>query len=76
MVQIHQRRINNMKRNPFLPLSMIILLMSGCTLAPEYSRPVSPVPAQWPTGAAYSETKTVYICACSNGAAVAGVYHR
>jgi len=32
---------------------IIILLPGGCTLAPEYKRPTSPVPADWPTGAAY-----------------------
>jgi multidrug efflux system outer membrane protein len=31
--------------------------MGGCTLAPKYSRPASPVPADWPTGASYVETK-------------------
>jgi multidrug efflux system outer membrane protein len=36
----------------------MILFLGGCTLAPKYTRPASPVPADWPTGAAYSETKT------------------
>jgi len=36
----------------------IALGLGGCTLAPEYTRPTSPVPADWPTGAAYHETKT------------------
>jgi len=27
----------------------------GCTLAPEYTRPAAPVPADWPSGAAYAE---------------------
>ncbi len=30
---------------------------SGCTLTPEYTRPAPPVPADWPTGAAYQEMK-------------------
>lgn len=34
-----------------------IALMGGCTLAPEYTRPAAPVPADWPTGAAYQEAK-------------------
>lgn len=34
----------------------IAAFLGGCTLAPEYSRPASPVPAAWPTGAAYKET--------------------
>jgi multidrug efflux system outer membrane protein len=36
----------------------ITLGLGGCTLAPEYTRPASPIPADWPTGAAYQETKT------------------
>jgi outer membrane protein, multidrug efflux system len=48
-----------MKRNLFFLLGMIFFLMSGCTLAPEYSRPASPVPAEWPVGAAYNELKTI-----------------
>jgi multidrug efflux system outer membrane protein len=46
-----------MNRNLFLLLSIIISLLGGCTLAPKYSRPASPVPADWPTGASYNETK-------------------
>jgi len=30
-------------------------LLGGCTLAPKYSRPDAPVPADWPAGAAYEE---------------------
>jgi multidrug efflux system outer membrane protein len=47
-----------MKRNLFLLLSIIVFLLGSCTLAPKYTRPASPVPADWPIGAAYSETKT------------------
>jgi multidrug efflux system outer membrane protein len=36
----------------------IALVLGGCTLAPEYTRPASPVPEKWPTGAAYNETKS------------------
>jgi multidrug efflux system outer membrane protein len=42
-----------MKRNLFFLLTIIVFLLSGCTLAPKYTRPASPVPANWPTGAAY-----------------------
>lgn len=35
---------------------LIVLLLCGCTMAPKYERPEAPVPAQWPTGAAYMET--------------------
>ena len=47
-----------MNRNLFLLLGVIVTLLWGCTLAPEYTRPASPVPADWPTGAAYNEAKT------------------
>jgi multidrug efflux system outer membrane protein len=47
-----------MNRNLLLALGLIVTLLGGCTLAPEYMRPASPVPAAWPTGAAYPETKT------------------
>src|SRR5512136_1502229 len=47
-----------MNRNLCLLLGIIITLLGGRTLAPEYTRPASPVPADWPTGAAYNETKT------------------
>jgi len=47
-----------MNKNPFLLFGVIITLLGGCTLAPEYKRPVSPIPADWPTGAAYNDTKT------------------
>ena len=36
----------------------IALGLGGCTLAPEYTRPASPVPEKWPTGAAYQATET------------------
>jgi multidrug efflux system outer membrane protein len=47
-----------MKRNLSLFLGIVVFLLGGCTLAPKYTRPASPVPADWPAGAAYSETKT------------------
>jgi outer membrane protein, multidrug efflux system len=31
----------------------LVLMPSGCTLAPKYARPAAPVPAEWPTGPAY-----------------------
>jgi len=42
--------------NKFLPLIVLSLpLLSACTLAPDYERPNAPLPARWPSGAAYSE---------------------
>jgi multidrug efflux system outer membrane protein len=39
-------------------MGAIVTLLGACKLAPEYTRPVSPVPADWPTGAAYQDMKT------------------
>jgi multidrug efflux system outer membrane protein len=40
---------------PLLCVSSILLIFSGCTMAPEYVRPDQPVPASWPSGPAYKE---------------------
>ncbi|MBW1801903.1 MAG: efflux transporter outer membrane subunit [Deltaproteobacteria bacterium] len=47
-----------MNKKHFLLLVGIVISMSSCTLAPEYTRPEAPVPADWPSGEAYHETKT------------------
>ncbi|MCE5265509.1 MAG: efflux transporter outer membrane subunit [Deltaproteobacteria bacterium] len=46
-----------MNRTRFLLIGLIVALLGGCTMAPQYKRPDSPVPANWPTGAAYQEAK-------------------
>lgn len=46
-----------MNRKKFLLLGVVVALLGGCTLAPEYKRPAAPVPANWPAGAAYQEVK-------------------
>ncbi len=33
----------------------VSLFLSGCALAPEYTRPAAPIPAEWPSGIAYEE---------------------
>jgi len=53
---IHQR-INEMNKNGFLIIIIIVIFLGGCTLAPKYTRPEAPMPAVWPTGEAYKETK-------------------
>ncbi len=35
---------------------MIILALSGCSMAPKYTRPEAPVPSQWPAGPSYKES--------------------
>jgi len=47
-----------MNKHLFLLLvGIVIFLMTGCTLAPKYKRPEAPIPRDWPSGAAYKETK-------------------
>jgi outer membrane protein, multidrug efflux system len=37
-------------------LAIMVVLLTGCTMAPKYTRPEAPVPADWPSGSAYKET--------------------
>ncbi|KQC11459.1 MAG: multidrug transporter [Smithella sp. SDB] len=46
------------KKSVILTVVTTLFFLGGCTLAPNYTRPASPVPAQWPTGPAYQETAT------------------
>ncbi|KUG23895.1 rnd efflux system, outer membrane lipoprotein cmec [hydrocarbon metagenome] len=49
-----------MKRKLFLlPVVFTFFVLCGCTLAPKYTKPSSPVPSQWPTGSSYQEAVTV-----------------
>lgn len=43
--------------------AVVAFFLGGCTLAPKYERPAAPVPAQWPTGAAYSKTMSTEVVA-------------
>jgi outer membrane protein, multidrug efflux system len=36
------------------PCLLLCLVLAGCTMAPTYTRPESPVPAKWPDGPSYS----------------------
>ncbi len=42
-----------MNKNVVLLLIGMVFASAGCTLAPQYTRPEAPVPAEWPTGPAY-----------------------
>ncbi|MBN2290305.1 MAG: efflux transporter outer membrane subunit [Candidatus Glassbacteria bacterium] len=46
-----------MKKIVFLLLSGITVCTIGCTMAPKYARPSSPMPAEWPSGAAYEQSR-------------------
>jgi outer membrane protein, multidrug efflux system len=37
-------------------LAITAVLLTGCTMIPKYTRPEAPIPAGWPSGAAYKET--------------------
>jgi len=50
-----------MHRYLLLLLIVIVFGAGGCTLAPKYTRPVAPVPVDWPKGAAYQETGTATV---------------
>jgi len=47
-----------MNRKLFLLLVIMVLLSAGCTMAPTYTRPDTPVPSEWPKGEAYPQIKT------------------
>jgi len=42
----------------FLMVGLAIFL-GGCTLAPKYSQPQAPIPAEWPQGAAYKDKQAM-----------------
>lgn len=46
-----------MNRFPLIVLGGIAVGLTGCTMAPKYARPAAPVPAQWPSGAAFSQNQ-------------------
>jgi outer membrane protein, multidrug efflux system len=48
--------IHLMNKHRFLLLGLIVTFLGGCTLAPKYSRPAAPIPADWPTGTAYEDS--------------------
>ena len=43
-----------MNKAIYLPLLGVAIVLAGCTMAPKYTRPKAPVPAEWPNGAAYT----------------------
>ena len=47
-----------MNRNVLLLLVGMAIVPLGCTMAPKYAQPQAPVSADWPIGAAYTETRT------------------
>jgi multidrug efflux system outer membrane protein len=47
-----------MNKNLILLLAGIASVPAACTMAPKYSRPQAPVPAEWPSGGAYTNAQT------------------
>jgi len=44
-----------MTRKTFLLLTLTSVLLSGCTMIPDYTRPAAPVPGVWPSGPSYKD---------------------
>jgi len=47
-----------MRKHILLLLAGIAIVPAGCTMAPKYARPAAPVPAEWPSGPAYTQRGT------------------
>ena len=48
-----------MKKITFFGVIGVVLLVGGCMLAPEYTRPDAPISDAWPTGAAYANPSDI-----------------
>lgn len=48
-----------MNRQLFFLLVGIVLFLGGCSLAPKYTQPQAPIPAEWPQGAAYKDKRAM-----------------
>ena len=46
-----------MRKQIVLSLAALIF-MGGCSLAPNYTQPAAPIPAEWPQGPAYKDSQT------------------
>ena len=65
-----------MNKNTFLLLVGLAIIPAGCTMAPKYTRPKAPVPADWPTGTAYQAIQPATNAPDAPGPALAGILHR
>jgi len=48
-----------MNRQRLLLLVGLGIFIGGCSLAPKYTQPEAPIPAEWPQGAAYKDTRAM-----------------
>jgi multidrug efflux system outer membrane protein len=44
-----------MNKRVLVLIAAFTVMAGGCTMAPEYTRPLAPIPSQWPQGEAYEE---------------------
>jgi multidrug efflux system outer membrane protein len=49
----------DMNKNALFLLAGIAMAIGGCSMAPKYTMPEASVPPEWPTGAAYKETRVM-----------------
>lgn len=47
----------SMQKMRKIVIMILLLLLTSCTMIPEYKRPDAPVPKEWPKGEAYQELK-------------------
>lgn len=52
-------RCSNMKRRVKVLALAALFFISGCSLAPLYTKPEAPIPEQWPQGAAYKDSSVM-----------------
>jgi multidrug efflux system outer membrane protein len=55
LMKVFQGKTHMNRRLLFLS-TVIGLILAGCSLAPQYTQPRSPIPKEWPQGAQYSTT--------------------
>lgn len=55
----NRQGIDDMNRQRLLLLIVLVIFLSGCSLAPKYTQPKAPIPAEWPRGAAYKDTRAM-----------------
>lgn len=57
MKELASRHAGKLANVAAATVTIAVLALSGCTLAPKYSRPAAPVPPDWPSGAAYKDSE-------------------
>jgi len=55
MNRVSDKNMNRTVLGLLAASASILIALSGCTLAPHYTRPEAPIPAEWPSGPSYKE---------------------